>query len=66
MKRTILAVFFILLWCTLPAWASELKIGDKAVNFSLKDSQGKIYTLDSTEFKGKVPSILYADPDKKT
>jgi uncharacterized protein len=65
MKRTILAVFFILLWCTLPAWASELKVGDKAVNLSLKDSQGKIYTLDSAEFKGKVLSVFYTDPDKK-
>lgn len=65
MKKTILAVFFILLWCVLPAWASELKVGEQAVNFALKDSQGKIYTLDSDEFKGRVISIFYVDPDKK-
>ncbi|PKN76347.1 MAG: hypothetical protein CVU52_05210 [Deltaproteobacteria bacterium HGW-Deltaproteobacteria-10] len=65
MKRIISAVFFILLWCVLPAWASGLKVGEKAPNFSLKDSQGKIYNLDSPEFKGKVLSILYVDPDQK-
>ncbi len=65
MKKASLIVFFILLWCVLPAWASELKVGDKALNFSLKDSQGKVYTLDSDEFKGKVLSVLYVDPDKK-
>lgn len=65
MKRTIFAVFFIFLWCALPAWASELKVGQKALNFSLKDSQGKTYSLDSDEFKGRVLSIFYVDPDKK-
>jgi uncharacterized protein len=65
MKKAILAVFFVSLWCVIPAWASELKVGEKVPNFSLKDSQGKIYTLDSAEFKGKVLSVLYADPDKK-
>lgn len=54
-----------ILWCALPAWAAELKVGQKVLNFSLKDSQGKIYTLDSDEFKGKVLSIFYVDPDKK-
>ncbi len=65
MKRIISAVFFILLWCVFPVWASGLKVGEKALNFSLKDSQGKIYTLDSDEFKGKVLSVIYVDPDKK-
>lgn len=65
MKKTMLAVFFVLIWCILPVWASELKIGDKAPDFSLKDSQGKVYTLDSFEFKGKVLSILYTPSDKK-
>jgi predicted transcriptional regulator len=64
MKRTILAVFFVLLSC-IPLSASELKVGEKVPDFSLKDSQGKIYTLDSAEFKGRVLSILYTDPDKK-
>lgn len=65
MKKTILAVLFVLWWCVLPVWASDLKVGDKAPDFSLKDSQSKIYTLDSAEFKGKVLSILYTPTDKK-
>ncbi len=65
MKKIITAAFFIFWWCALPAWASGLKVGENAPNFSLKDSQGKIYTLDSVEFKGKVLSILYVDPDQK-
>ncbi|MGV8058055.1 MAG: YtfJ family protein [Smithellaceae bacterium] len=65
MKRTISAVFFVLLWCVLPAWASELKVGEKALNFSLKDSQGTIYSLDSDAFRGKVLSILYVAPNKR-
>ncbi len=65
MKKTILAVFFVLWWCAIPVWASELKVGEKAPDFSLKDSQGKVYTLESSEFKGKVLSILYTPSDKK-
>lgn len=65
MKKTILVVFFVLYWCTLPVWAIDLKVGEKAPDFSLKDSQGKIYTLDSSEFKGKVLSVLYSPADKK-
>jgi predicted transcriptional regulator len=65
MKKTILTFFFIFLWCVLPAWAVELKVGDKAPDFSLKDLQGKVYTLDSDELKGRVVSIFYIDPDKK-
>jgi uncharacterized protein len=65
MKKIILAVFFVLLWCALPTWADELKVGDKASNFSLKDSLGKVYTLDSPEYKGRVMSIFYVAPDEK-
>lgn len=65
MKKIILSVFLILVWCALPLEAAELKIGDKAPNFSLKDSQGKDYNLDSDEFKGRVLSIFYVDPDEK-
>lgn len=65
MKKTILTVFFVLLWCALPAWAFELKVGDKAPDFSLKDSLGKVYTLESPEYKGRVMSIFYVSPDEK-
>ncbi len=65
LKKTILAVLFVLLWCALPIWAAELKVGDTVPNFSLKDSLGKVYTLDSDDFKARVVYILYTDPDEK-
>jgi uncharacterized protein len=65
MKKTLWTVFFVLLVLTFSARAAELKIGEKAPNFSLQDSQGKIYTLDSYEFEGRVLSVFYVDPDKK-
>jgi hypothetical protein len=65
MKKAMAVVFFVLLWCAFSAGAAELKVGDKAPNFSLKDSQGKFYSLDADEFKGRVLSIFYVDPDEK-
>lgn len=64
MKKTILAVFFVLLF-SFTVLAAELKVGAKAPDFSLKDSQGEIYTLNSDAFKGRVLSIFYVDPDAK-
>jgi predicted transcriptional regulator len=66
MKKASVVVFFVLLWSASFAWADELKIGEKAPNFSLQDYSGKVYTLDSQEFQGRVISIFYNDPDKKT
>lgn len=66
MKKAFAVAFFVLLWSASVAWADELKIGEKAPNFALKDSSGKIYTLDSNEFQGRVISILYIDPSKKS
>ena len=66
MKKAFAAVFLVLLWSASFAWADELKIGEKAPNFSLQDYSGKVYTLDSQEFQGRVISIFYNDPDKKT
>jgi len=65
MKRSIVAVVLLVLWCAFPVNAAGLKVGEKASNFSLKDSQGKIFTLDSPEFKGMVLSVFYVDPDEK-
>jgi hypothetical protein len=39
MKKAIWTFFFIFLWCVLPAWAGDLKVGDKAPDFALKDLQ---------------------------
>lgn len=55
-----------LLFCSvLNVSAAELKVGDKAPDFSLKDSLGKTYSLSSPEYQGKVMSIFYVDPDEK-
>jgi len=52
--------------CTVSvAVAAELKVGDKAQDFKLKDSTGKEYSLASPEFEGRVMSIFYVDPDEK-
>jgi predicted transcriptional regulator len=46
------------------ALAGELKVGDKADDFMLNDGKGKPYTLESVEFRGKVLSAFYVDPDE--
>lgn len=45
--------------------AAELKVGDKAPDFKMKDSTGKAYSLEDPRFKGKVLYIAYVDPDEK-
>jgi len=45
--------------------AVELKVGDKAPDFRLKDSLGKEFTLNSPELKGRVTYFNYADPASK-
>ncbi|NTW17970.1 MAG: hypothetical protein HGA41_11020, partial [Syntrophaceae bacterium] len=64
MKRIIVCTF--LAWMLSVSCASaELKVGDKATNFILKDSLGKEYTLNSPEFKGRVVYVNYADVGSK-
>lgn len=65
MKKTIWAVLIVLMSSTLAAHTTELKVGEKAPNLSLKDSRGNVFTLDSPEFKGKVLSIFYINPDAR-
>jgi predicted transcriptional regulator len=57
---TLLAVVFL---CS-TVLADELKVGDRAADFSLKDGKGEEYTLNASEFQGKVVSIFYVDPDE--
>ena len=62
MKKMVLLIpaFFVLLcW---PVSAAELKVGDKASDWSFKDSEGKVFTMASWE--GKVLLINYVDPDE--
>lgn len=65
MKKTVVMALFVLLWTTSFSLAAELKVGDKAPDFKLKDSTGKEYRLDHPQFKGKVLYIAYVDPDEK-
>jgi predicted transcriptional regulator len=65
MKKSLWIVFLMLLWFVSPVAAVELKVGDKAPDFRLKDSLGKEYMLASPEFKGRVVYFNYADPGSK-
>jgi predicted transcriptional regulator len=65
MKKTILAVLMILLFGVSVAMAAELKLGDTAAGFKLKDPKGVEYSLDSPQYKGKVVVVFYADPGSK-
>lgn len=65
MKRTLMAVLLVLLWTVSTVAAAELKVGDSATGFNLKDPLGKEYSLDSPLYKGKVVVIFYADPGSK-
>ncbi len=65
MKKAVFALLLALLWIASSAVAAELKVGDKASDFNLKDSAGKEYSLDHPQFKGKVLYIGYVDPDEK-
>jgi len=64
MKRIVILVFLTFLWSVSFA-STELKVGDKASNFILKDSLGKDYTLNSPEFYGRVVYINYSDLSSK-
>jgi len=65
MKKTVLALLLVLVWTVCPAAAAELKVGDKAPDFNLKDSTGKEFSLAHPQFKGKVLYVAYVDPDEK-
>lgn len=65
MKKILAMVLAMVLCSVLSGLAAELKVGDKAPDFSLKDSKGKAYSLHSAEFQGKVMSVFYVDPDEK-
>lgn len=65
MKKTFLAVLLILLWTVSSVVAADLKVGDSAAGFKLKDPKGVEYSLDSPRYQGKVVVIFYADPGSK-
>jgi len=65
MKKAVVMMLFALVWTVSVSGAAELKIGDKAADFKLKDSTGKEYSLEDARFKGKVLYVAYVDPDEK-
>jgi predicted transcriptional regulator len=65
MKKTVALMLLVLVWTVSVSLAAELKVGDKAQDFKLKDTTGKDYPLDHPQFKGKVLYIAYVDPDEK-
>ncbi len=65
MKKIFFAMMLVLLWSVSSAVAAELKVGEKASDFKLKDSTGAEYSLASPDFQGRVLSIFYVDPDEK-
>jgi Predicted transcriptional regulator len=63
-KNLVMGVLLALLLNT-SAIAAEFRTGDRANDFTLKDSLDKEYTLNSPEFMGKVLSIFYVSPAEK-
>lgn len=65
MRKVACLVLLALLFAAALCPAAELKVGDRAPDFKLKDSTGKDYSLEDPRFKGKVLYIGYVDPDEK-
>jgi predicted transcriptional regulator len=60
--KHILAVFLGMLVMAVAVNAAELQVGMKASDWSFKDADGNVFTMDS--WKGKVLLINYVDPDE--
>ena len=65
MKKTVFFMLLALFSTVTVSLAAELKVGDKAPDFKMKDSTGKEYSFEDPRFKGKVLYIAYVDPDEK-
>lgn len=65
MKKTVFLILLTLVSTVAVSLAAELKVGDKASDFKMKDSVGTEYSLEDPRFKGKVLYIAYVDPDEK-
>jgi predicted transcriptional regulator len=66
MKKIFGLVLLAVLLTASLAMAAELKVGDKAPDFKLKDALAdKDYTLSSPEFAGRVLYIVYASSSSK-
>ncbi|MBM4314468.1 MAG: hypothetical protein FJ122_11195 [Deltaproteobacteria bacterium] len=65
MKKTVFFVLLALFLTMALSAAADLKVGDRAPDFKMKDSTGKEYSLEDPRFKGKVLYIAYVDPDER-
>jgi uncharacterized protein len=62
MKRIGLVLIAVLFLFVTPSMAEELQVGMKAADWSFKDADAKIFTMES--WAGKVLVINYVDPDE--
>ena len=62
MKKVFFVVFLVLL-LAVSAAAWDLQVGDKASDWSLRDADKKLYTMQN--WAGKVLLVNYNDPDEK-
>lgn len=62
MKKVFFTVLLVLLWSASGAIAGDLKVGDKASDWSLADADGKLFTMQT--WTGKVLLVNYNDPDE--
>ena len=65
MKKILFMIFLFVFGVVLPTAAADLKVGDKASGFTLKDPAGTEYSLESPLYKDKVVVVFYADPGSK-
>ena len=63
MKKIFFVVLLVLLWTVSGAIAGDLKVGDKAPDWSFTDGDGKAFTMQN--WAGKVLLVNYVDPDEK-
>ncbi len=62
MKRFLFLLIAFVFLAGGPAFADELKIGAKASDWSYKDADDKLFTMES--WAGKVLLVTYVDPDE--
>lgn len=62
MKKIFFTVLLVFLWSVSGAIAGDLKIGDKASDWSLADADDQFFTMQA--WAGKVLLINYNDPDE--
>jgi predicted transcriptional regulator len=65
MKKTAFFVLLALFSTVVLSAAAELRVGDRAPDFKMKDSTGREYSLEDPRFTGKVLYIAYVDPDER-